>query len=590
MKIKFKAYLLERLSDKTACTYLLALDKMPGYLSRHGIHCGDVWGEDFSLADLQNAASFVRKESKLPEGGLLTGYKPKSHWSKGWFAAAVTSLKNYFEDPQQGLGITQMKTDPKLKVLAKDIERDLQKARYRDPRQLALRILASLASKQFLILTGLSGSGKTQIAVALAKWLLPPAKCQDVFRPGAEIQSANKTYYVEKSDSHSVEFWNSKEIEEVIKVTLPREVITEWSDYIQKNDIPQSTSAREIREVVKKTSKFSDQLHSFETHLKAAAFALLGAAPDVMAPSYEVISVGADWTSSDNLLGYPDALRAGGYRKPDNGALNLIIQAKKNPREPYFLILDEMNLSHVERYFSDFLSAMESGAPINLHDDDGASWDGVPAQITIPRNLFVLGTVNVDETTYMFSPKVLDRANVIEFRVSKSEMQKFLDDPAKPDLKSLEGKGTHHAETFMEAAAQRDTELSELKDVSEVLSELFPALEEAAAEFGYRTAHEICRLVHFHKMLSSASWKLDQAMDIAIMQKILPKLHGAKKKLGPVLDTLIAQCLLSKHRAVTPITDELLVEENARYPRSLEKLKRMRKRLRQLGFASFAEA
>ena len=66
----------------------------------------------------------------------------------------------------------------------------------------------------------------------------------------------------------------------------------------------------------------------------------------------KVVAVGADWTSNENLLGYPNALNPGQYRKPDNGALDLILSAKHDPERPYFLILDEMNLSHEERYFA----------------------------------------------------------------------------------------------------------------------------------------------------------------------------------------------------------------------------------------------
>ena len=100
----------------------------------------------------------------------------------------------------------------------------------------------------------------------------------------------------------------------------------------------------------------------------------------------EMIAVGADWTSNENLLGYPDALNAGHYRKPDNGALDLILRAKDDETNPYFLILDEMNLSHVERYFADFLSAMESGEAINLHDGgEDELWDGVPGKLKIRR-------------------------------------------------------------------------------------------------------------------------------------------------------------------------------------------------------------
>ena len=75
---------------------------------------------------------------------------------------------------------------------------------------------------------------------------------------------------------------------------------------------------------------------------------------------YCMIAVGADWTNREPLLGYPNALEEGKYIKPDSGALDVILRAIDNPAKPYFLILDEMNMSHVERYFADFLSAMES--------------------------------------------------------------------------------------------------------------------------------------------------------------------------------------------------------------------------------------
>lgn len=126
-----------------------------------------------------------------------------------------------------------------------------------------------------------------------------------------------------------------------------------------------------------------------------------------------MVPVGADWTNREPLLGYPNALSEGEYVMPENGALELLIQAGKeeNRNKPYFLILDEMNLSHVERYFADFLSVMESQEAIPLHPDTEI-WKKcrVPAKISLPSNLFIIGTVNIDETTYMFSPKVLDRA------------------------------------------------------------------------------------------------------------------------------------------------------------------------------------
>jgi 5-methylcytosine-specific restriction enzyme B len=308
----------------------------------------------------------------------------------------------------------------------------------------------------------------------------------------------------------------------------------------------------------------------------------------------KLVAVGADWTSNENLLGYPDALKTKSYRKPDNGMLDLILNAQSDSESPYFLILDEMNLSHVERYFADFLSAMESDKPIFLHDDTGEDWDGVPAKLKIPKNLFVIGTVNIDETTYMFSPKVLDRANAIEFRVTDDEMQKFMENPVKPDLDAIAGKGSQYARAFVQQASLTNVELEDdvKGKVSSVLMKFFPVLKKDGAEFGYRSANEICRFIYFHKLLSGEDWKFEQAMDAAIMQKLLPKLHGSKKKLMPVLESLMRLCfndeVLKNDKEV--ISDEIITEANARYWSSLEKLGRMRKRLQDHGFTSFAEA
>ncbi len=68
---------------------------------------------------------------------------------------------------------------------------------------------------------------------------------------------------------------------------------------------------------------------------------------------------------------------------------------------------------------------MESHDNISLHAGT-KSWGDIPSRISVPKNLFIIGTVNIDETTYMFSPKVLDRANVIEFRVTAKEMENYL--------------------------------------------------------------------------------------------------------------------------------------------------------------------
>jgi 5-methylcytosine-specific restriction endonuclease McrBC GTP-binding regulatory subunit McrB len=91
-----------------------------------------------------------------------------------------------------------------------------------------------------------------------------------------------------------------------------------------------------------------------------------------------------------------------------------MLAAVADPAKPYVVILDEMNLSHPEQYMAPLLSAMETGDPIELHTE-GEFFDGVPSAVVYPRNLVLIGTVNMDETTHGLSDKIVDRAFVLEF-------------------------------------------------------------------------------------------------------------------------------------------------------------------------------
>lgn len=293
---------------------------------------------------------------------------------------------------------------------------------------------------------------------------------------------------------------------------------------------------------------------------------------------YRLVAVGADWTTNENVVGYQDALQTGIYRKPSNGALDVILRAESDPARPYFLILDEMNLSHVERYFADILSAVESGQEIALHSaavNLKASEDDplpVPPKLRLPDNLFIVGTVNVDETTYMFSPKVLDRANVIEFRATAGDIAAFLDAPSKVDMEALAGRGAAFGPAFVaEASAVAQLDDTTAADLKARLTEIFGELAPIGAEFGYRTAYEITRFTHFHAKLTGDGWQFTDALDAQVLQKLLPKLHGSERRLGPVLKALEAFC------------------ETHHCAASLEKIRRMQDRLKD-GFTSFAEA
>lgn len=306
---------------------------------------------------------------------------------------------------------------------------------------------------------------------------------------------------------------------------------------------------------------------------------------------YKIVPVGADWINREPLLGYPNGLKQTEYVTPDNGVLQLIIDAakKENQEKPYFLLLDEMNLSHVERYFADFLSIMESNDSIKLYTgSERTSTNGVeiPQNIFWPKNLFIVGTVNIDETTYMFSPKVLDRANVIEFRLDDKDLSDFLSNPKKVDLSELITQGTSMASSFLALAKATDTAPNE--NLNATLVQFFKELKTIGAEFGYRSAFEI-HLLFAQLSQIDANLTMGEKIDFAVMQKLLPKLHGSRSKIVTSLEALMKLCLVDTTNFNSSKLDEI-EESNIKYKVSFEKLKRMYFNALNNGFTSYAEA
>jgi 5-methylcytosine-specific restriction protein B len=318
---------------------------------------------------------------------------------------------------------------------------------------------------------------------------------------------------------------------------------------------------------------------------------------------YIIIPVGADWTNREPLLGYPNALSQNEYVSPENGVLDLMIRAKQNienndePTKPFFLILDEMNLSHVERYFADFLSTMESGDKIPLHKIEN-ELKQIPQEINLPKNLFIIGTVNIDETTYMFSPKVLDRANTIEFRLTEKDLYDFIESDVPLKMELLTSQGANMSESFMKMALQETDK--NLKTTAKDLKDFFTELKKSGAEFGYRTASEIGRLMYMLKELGEDG---DNLLDIAIMQKLLPKLHGSRSKLNTALTTLAKFCVKDAIKDFDGKDDEFRktyfipydklskdLLDKIKYKISFEKILRMHKNAIENGFTSYAEA
>lgn len=303
----------------------------------------------------------------------------------------------------------------------------------------------------------------------------------------------------------------------------------------------------------------------------------------------EIVAVRPDWTDSRGLLGYHNPLTG---RYAATPFLRLLLRAGEDLQRadaagrephPFFVVLDEMNLARVEHYFSDFLSCMESGEPLHLHDnamvESGESGDdeAVPMRLAIPANLYFTGTVNIDETTYMFSPKILDRAFTIELNeVDLAALGMGQD----IDARNRRAPGRLHLAHLPEqltplpppgADDWRAFGDHEGGSLQRRVLDLQERLKEEDRHFGYRVAVETARFVNLAVTQtaagSAAGWA---ALDLALLQKVLPKLHGTQQELEHVLTGLLA-----------------FAQEEPALPRMAEKLKRMLTRVQQQGFTAF---
>ncbi len=249
-----------------------------------------------------------------------------------------------------------------------------------------------------------------------------------------------------------------------------------------------------------------------------------------------LVAVSPDWQDHTGVVGYLNALHEEPTFQPEP-ALNLLLAAAEDPSNPYFLILDEMNLARVERYFAPFLSAMETGDDLRLHGEDAAV-NGVPPSVSWPTNLFIAGTVNMDETTHGFSDKVLDRAFALEF------WDVDLDE-------------------FFRRRSHRDPPAEAL--LLKLNETLFPVRR----HFGYRTAGEILNFVAQAGPGASATHRTE-LLDQAVYAKVLPRIRGED---GKALQTAL-------EKVKTVCTDAAL-------PRSAAKITAMAETLRQVGVTRF---
>lgn len=287
------------------------------------------------------------------------------------------------------------------------------------------------------------------------------------------------------------------------------------------------------------------------------ADAVYGVAPGHTNPAYLAVAVQPDWHSARDLLGYYNAL-TGSFHP--SAFLRFLLRAAADPQQPYFLCLDELNLARPEYYLAPILSAMETlegtielGAP--LAEVPLVGGGGVRNPLPLPVNLRIIGTVNVDESTYTLSDKLLDRANLIELTdVDMAEFRAGYSAPIDPEIWRL-------------------------------LTQIQPLFAQAGHAFGYRTIADILRFVE----RSAGTLSPAEAFDTQIKQKLLPRLRGEEApRLRRALGELLALALGLPQSAwgrAGQITAAQLAA--APYPESAAKLRQMLERLDQEGFTDF---
>lgn len=286
--------------------------------------------------------------------------------------------------------------------------------------------------------------------------------------------------------------------------------------------------------------------------------------------NFELIQVKPNWHNSMDVIGYLSNIPSPHY--VFTPFIEFIVKAWQHPKVPFFLCLDEMNLAPVEEYFAEFLSAIESRSfegeeyltdpiikPFNSFGEDVAKTmvntlfpnftagdtESAIAKVikhfrtrglTLPKNLIVIGTVNMDETTFSFSRKVLDRAMSVE--MNEVNYDSFLTDTTDDDLKAIvkafeEKDGANLNKLLVDRHIKAREIIDELgedaKFTIDYLKRINALLEGTPFKLGYRAANEA--LIYLQASKEFGQPNCVAALDNFTLMKILSRIEGDETKL-----------------------------------------------------------
>ena len=345
-----------------------------------------------------------------------------------------------------------------------------------------------------------------------------------------------------------------------------------------------------------------DLIENFYLSLKSKPFVILAGTSgtgktrlvklfaEAIGAKMQLVPVRPDWSDSSDLFGHNDL---SGQFHP-GAIIDFVKQAEWDKDTPYFLCLDEMNLARVEYYLSDFLSiietrdrkdngAIETDALVDTSYFQSQSAREKYGRVYLPENLYIIGTVNMDETTFPFSKKVLDRANTIEF--SFVNLMARATAGGQAVAQKLDNSFLKTDYLYLQDCDDEDL----IDTICFNLEELNQILVKANLHVGYRVRDEIS----FYMMNNKKAKLLDEdaAFDHEIMQKILPRVQGSSAAIKDVLSELFVKCAGDytgfAGAAAYEQMNAYLEAKSCKYPNSAKKIAFMMRRYEEDGFTSY---
>ncbi len=491
------------------------------------------------------------------------------------------------------------------------------------------RLILSLKTKPFVMLSGASGSGKTALAHLFAQYMDEKKRNDESLTEESDLLSRRwfKISYNDKDIVNAFE-GSDKKINLVRKTMLKDGIMSLYGLDSKKNiDMNQKKMMKDLKEgdviiayqggytvggigVVLQPHFFDDSGDAFDSYFESTknfvridwlfkgplkisdfylddqripAFSMWGDAihrltddqirlfsdylytRDIQinehgvhtrSRTYEIIPVGRNWTDRTHLLG---SLDSRGEQYKTTQALELIINAghvlKRGMDNPFFLILDNMNHSQAEHYLADILCAWETGENVHLHmDDDIAQYSEIPKDLSIPSNLFIIGTLADGALYEKPDLAVLSKANVIELESLRPDEHLTVKERKRSmarDLNFQESPMANHLKPEDIRKLMRDVRADTSADghvmdaLSGCLGVLSGILETAGLELGNRVILDILRYVYLawdaldHPRVFD-TWT--DALDVQVVQRVLSVVHGPAAVIPKTLECLYGFC------------------------------------------------